>query len=183
MEPDGRTLRLFYSVRDFALALSALDFFLEVDEGKTYSYVELRRFRCYLDEAVIAYCRPFTQGRGMPVLTFEDLGVTPTSAQRELHARLLAYRHKVVAHSDVERMRMLVRSIKPFDDRDLLMPLMATDEGLEFLSDRGDWEIWLRTLRSGLAAATFDCVQAAGEAFHLSKDFTTREDAGSEDAG
>jgi hypothetical protein len=172
-EIDGRTLRLFYSQRDFALALSALDFFMEVDETANYSHVELRRFRCYLDEATIAYCRPFTQARGMPLLSFSDLALTPDPDQLDLHDRLLKYRHKVVAHSDVERMRIAVSAMKPFGDSELLMPIMNTDEGLEFIPERLAWMIWLRTLRSALAKVTFNLVQGAGEDFRVTKDYMT----------
>lgn len=167
---EPRTLRLFYSQRDFALALSAVDFFMEVDESATYSYIELRRFRCYLDEAVISYCRPFTQSRGLPILAFADLNITPTAEQLALHQRLLTYRHKVVAHSDVERMRIVVRAIKPFDDRDIFMPISNTDEGLEFIEDRLEWMIWLHALRSSLSRVTFEIVQNSGGAFRLEKD-------------
>jgi len=168
---EPRTLRLFYSQRDFALALSALDFFMEADETAKYSLVELRRFRCYLDEAVISYCRPFTQSRGLPILTFLDLDITPTADQLSLHDRLMAYRHKVVAHSDVERMRIAVSAIKPFNDKGVFMPIMNTDEGLDFLSDRWDWMNWLHALRSALATVTFDLVQSSGGGFSLAKDY------------
>lgn len=167
---EPRTLRLFYSQRDFALALSAVDFFMEVDESAKYSVIELRRFRCYLDEAVISYCRPFTQSRGLPILTFADLNIRPTAEQLALHQRLLTYRHKVVAHSDVERMRIVVRAIKPFDDRDILMPISNTDEGLEFIEDRLEWMTWLRDLRSSLSRVTFEIVQNSGGGFRLEKD-------------
>ena len=170
-EIDGHTLRLFYSQRDFALALSAVDFFMELDETAKYSVVELRRFRCYLDEAVISYCRPFTNGRGMPLLRFEDLNITPTATQFDLHERLMAYRHKVVAHSDVERMRIVVSTIKPFDDKDVIMPILNTDEGLEFISDRSEWIDWLRKLRYELARVTFGMAQASGSEFRLHKDY------------
>lgn len=170
-EIDPRTLRLFYSLRDFALALSAVDFFMEVDETARYSHVDLRRFRCYLDEAVISYCRPFTRSRGMPLLTFDDMAITPTATQLDLHTRLMIYRHKVVAHSDVARMRIDVTVTKPFDDLDVVMPIQITDEGLEFLPDRMEWMIWLRTLRSALAAVTFAVVQNSPAPFRLSKDY------------
>lgn len=169
-EIDGRTLRLFYSLRDFGLALSAFDFFMEADETAKYSHIELRRFRCYLDEAVISYCRPFTQAHGMPLLSFADLKIAPTPEQQDLHDRLMTYRHKVVAHSDVERMRIAVTAMKPFDDKDVLMPIMNTDEALEFIPDRMELLVWVRALRSALASVTFEIVQGSGDGFRLAKD-------------
>ena len=169
-EIDGRTLRLFHSLRDLGLALSALDFFMEADQTAKYSRIELRRFRCYLDEAVISYCRPFTRSPGMPLLKFADLEIEPTPEQQDLHDRLMTYRHKVVAHSDVERMRIAVTALKPFDDKDVLVPIVNTDEGLQFTPDRMTWLNWLHTLRSALAAVTFKIVQGAGEGFRLAKD-------------
>lgn len=171
MEPRERQkLRLFYSLRDFQLALSALDFYLEVDEGQHYSVIQLRRFRCYLDEAVISYCRPFTTASGLPLLSFKRIGLKPTQEQHALHDQLMAYRHKVVAHSDLEKMRMAVSSFKAFDDKDLWMPILNTDEGLEFLPDRMVWLEWLRALIGALSEVTFEMVQTAGEGFLIHQD-------------
>ncbi|MCK5911644.1 MAG: hypothetical protein KAG62_17000 [Caulobacter sp.] len=169
-EIDPLTLRLFYSLRDIQLALSAFDFLLELDVDQRYSFVELRRFRCYLDAGVIAYCRPFTDTRGVPLLSFKRIGVTPTPEQRRLHEDLREYRNKVVAHSDVERMRIAVTTTQPFDDLDLAMPIMSVDEGLPFLDRRDDLIVWLRTLRGALAAKTFALAQGP-KPFRLRKDY------------
>lgn len=175
---DPRTLRLFYSLRDIQLALSAFDFLLELEEGRAYSVVELRRFRCYLDAGVIAYFRPFTETRGVPTLSFKQIGVTPSPTQRDLHDRLKDYRNKVVAHSDADRMRIAVESIQPFDDLDIPMPHMAVDEGLPFLDDRDALIIWLRVLRGALAKKTFDLVRTAPKPFGFKKDYLNEDGGG-----
>jgi hypothetical protein len=107
----------------------------------------------------------------MPLLKFDDLNITPTPAQRDLHDRLLTYRHKVVAHSDVEQMRILVSAIKPFDDMAAIMPIVTTDEGLQFLADRTEWERWLHVLTAARAKVIFAAVQAVGAEFRLHKDY------------
>jgi hypothetical protein len=169
---DLATLRLFYSLRDFQFALSAFDFFLEVDAADSYSVVELRRFRCYLDAGVIAYGRPFTQTEGVPLLSFKKLGVKPTVRQKALHDQLLAYRHKVVAHSDANRMRIAVKSLVPFEDRpDIRLPIMRTDEGLPFLEVRSEIIEWLHFLMSTLGAKTFAIAQTGDAPFELVKDY------------
>ena len=158
---DPQTLRIFYSLRDFQFALSAFDFFLEVDASSKYSKVELRRFRCYLDAAIIAYGRPFTRTVGVPLLSLGQIGVEPTPRQGDLHRQLLDYRHKVVAHSDADRMRIAVGSTSLFDDRpELRMPILQTDEGLPFLGDQDEIIEWLRLLMHKLSETTFALAQS-----------------------
>lgn len=170
-EVDGRTLRLFYSQRDFGLALSGTDFFMELDENAKYSHVELRRYRCYLDMAVISYCRPFTRARGLPLLTFQDIGIMPTALQLDLHERLMLYRHKVVAHSDIERMQIVVTTVILAPHADVVFPVQVTDEGLEFIEDRLEWIKWLHILRHALTIRLIAAVQAAGSRFRLHQDY------------
>lgn len=167
---DPRVLRLFYSQRDLQFALSAFDFLSELDIESSYSKIELRRFRCYLDAGVIAYGRPFTATVGVPMLSLKQIGVKPTLAEKQLHDDLMAYRHKVVAHSDVERMRIAVTSFQPFDDHRVRMPLMTIDEGLPFLDERLEVIAWLRRLMHALGSKTFEIVQQAVEPFAFTKD-------------
>lgn len=167
---DSRVLRLFYSQRDLQFALSAFDFLSELDVEGSYSKIELRRFRCYLDAGIIAYGRPFTATVGVPILSLKQIGVKPTPAEKRLHDELMAYRHKVVAHSDVERMRIAITSFQPFDDHKVRMPVMTVDEGLPFLDERLDLILWLHRLMHALGSKTFEIVQQGGEPFAFTKD-------------
>ena len=166
---DAQKLRLIYSVRDFQLALSAVDFFLEMDEAATYSKIELRRFRCYLETAVIAYSRPFTRSPGLPPLKFEVLGLAPTVAQLDLHQRLKVYRDKVVAHSDAERMRILVTSVSP--QSKFVLPIFNYDEGLGFLPDRGLWIEWLHSLMHCLIEKVVVDAQTGKQPYTFKQDY------------
>lgn len=131
-----RRVRMLYSLGDFQQALSAYDFLLECDLDKTYSVAELRRFRCYETNMIVSYARPFLTSKGdMPKLSMKMIGADLSVADRELHDALLQRRHKVVAHSDEEFMRM---AVEPFTmempDGDPLHVFIPTfDEGMEFI--------------------------------------------------
>ena len=174
---DPRVLRLFYAARDLQFALSAFDFLLELDEEGLYSKVELRRFRCFLDAGVIAYCRPFTATKGVPTLSLKQIGVNATREESELHGRLMDYRNKVVAHSDADRMRIVVTTLKPFDDQDVFMPMMIVDEGVPFLDDRNALIDWLRRLMHSVGSKTFEIVQAAPQPFAFTQDYVANPSA------
>lgn len=174
---DAYDLRLIYSVRDFQLSLSAVDFFLEVDEAATYTKIELRRFRCYLDAAVIAYWRPFSRSRGLPALTFEGIGLTPTPVQIDLHERLKAYRNKVVAHSDPDRMRILVTSFNlKGPHQSIVVPIWKYAEGLEFLSDRTLLIEWLHLLIHVLIEKIVGQAQTGPHPYRFQKDHLFPDD-------
>lgn len=171
-EIDPRTLRLFYSLRDLQFALSAFDFLLELELDHRYSEVELRRFRCYLDAGVIAYCRPFTATKGVPTLSFKQIGVKLTAGQRQLHDSLWDYRNKVVAHSDADRMRIAVSVLTPFEERqDIAMPMIVVDEGLPFLDQRDALIAWLHVLMRALSEKTFALAQSGPRPFGFKKDY------------
>jgi hypothetical protein len=130
------------------------------------------------DAGIIAYGRPFTQTEGVPLLSLKKIGAKPTPRQTDLHGQLLRYRHKVVAHSDADHMRIAVRSFSPIDDRpDIRMPIVQTDEGLPFLDER--WEIieWLHLLVHGLGEVTFALAQS-DEPFGFTKDYFAPPDDG-----
>src|ERR1700716_2489277 len=85
---QARRMRLLYSLNDLQQALSACEFLYECDESKTYSKVELRRFRCFETTLVIAYTRPFSQSRGtVPSLTFKMAGLKFSKKRTSLHER------------------------------------------------------------------------------------------------
>ena len=170
-------LRQIYSARDFQLALSSLAFFLEVEESGSYSKVDLRRFRCYVDAATVAYCRPFTRSRGLPILKFEQIGLILTEAEMNLHDRILAYRHQVVAHSDPALMRIRLKAF-PLDFGDgrvFMMPQLVTDEGLWFLEDRRAWQDLLHKLIHGISVRLWDLAQSNPEGLDVLQDYMAPE--------
>lgn len=173
MDHSPALLRQIYSLRDFQLALSALDFFLEVDESEGYSYIELRRFRCYVDAAAVAYCRPFTRSPGLPMLKLEQIDVNLSDAEKALHYSVLAYRHQMVAHSDVAKMRVLLKThpVDIGDGRVFMMPELVTDEGVAFLEDRLTWISLLRKLMRGLSRHLSSLAQANPDGLHVLQDY------------
>jgi hypothetical protein len=175
MSPEDKLhLRHIYSLRDLELANSALAFLDEVDTDGQYTKVELRRYRCFLESAVIAYWRPFATADGLPALDFEQLGVAPTEEQKALHERLRIFRNKVVAHSDPKRMRILLTSHKPLDGHDVQMPSLNFDEGLEFLEDRRLWRNWVAILIGALAEYAFEKVQGPNT-YRFERDFKSKD--------
>ena len=159
--------RKVQALQDFQQALSALTFFAEIPEQATR--VQRRRFRCYHDLAVVAYCRPFTTSGGLPKLSLKSLGVRPTASERTLHERLMDYRNKVVAHTDADRMRLLVTSFEVSEG--ILMPYIVEDEGFEFLRDVEPLDRWLRRVHAALAKCIFEKVQAIPSGTRFIKDF------------
>ncbi|PZR31478.1 hypothetical protein [Caulobacter segnis] len=163
-------LRLVYSLRDLELANSALAFLDELDVTARCSKIELRRYRCFLESAVIAYWRPFAAADGLPALGFEALGVVPTAEQQALHERLRIFRNKVVAHSDPKQMRVLLTAHKAHVDHDAQMPFLVIDEGLEFLDDRALWRGWVSILIGALADYVFETVQGTNS-YRFERDY------------
>lgn len=120
---------------DFQLALSAADFLTEADEDEKYSYIELRRFRCFEQTAIISYARPFSQSKGrIPRLSLKQCGAELTPEQQEVHDTLIALRNKLVAHSDFEMMNFAAKAHKTDLKSDLphYVLLAQHDEGLQF---------------------------------------------------
>jgi hypothetical protein len=134
---ERQRVRLVYSLRDFQIALSAATFLSECEPEKKYSKVELRRFRCYETEMIMAYTRPFSQAHGeIPRLTLEMSGAQLTNAQKELHEDLIMTRNKIVAHSDGDMMRLLSTTAPiTLGRHDFKFIVMGTafDEGLGFI--------------------------------------------------
>jgi hypothetical protein len=154
-------VRIVQSIADFQMALSAVTFLCELEPGEPISRVTRRRYRCFEDTAVVAYCRPFTQSKGLPTLSFKKLGTMPTPERQALHDRLWDRRNKVVAHTDVDRMRLAMSTFQPFDDHPIMMPMMDFDDGLAFFEDRYRLEEWLRLLIHAAGKTVFDRVQGA----------------------
>ena len=154
-------IRIMQSIADFQMALSAVAFLCELEPDAPISRVTRRRYRCFEDMAIVAYCRPFTQSKGLPTLSFKKLGTKPTPEQQALHDCLWDRRNKVVAHTDIDRMRLSMSTFQPFENHPVMMPVMDFDDGLALFEDRYRLEEWLRLLIHAASKAVFDRVQGA----------------------
>lgn len=164
-------IRIVQSIADLQMALSAVTFLCELEPDERISRVARRRYRCFEDTAVVSYCRPFTQSKGLPSLSLKKLGVKPTTEQQALHDRLWARRNKVVAHTDIDMMRLTLSTFRPLDDHPVMMPSMDFDDGLAFFSERHEFEEWLRLLIQKAGEKVFARVQGRGP-MHFMKDHT-----------
>ncbi|MDB5406853.1 MAG: hypothetical protein JWL84_1765 [Rhodospirillales bacterium] len=156
---SNRQIRMAQSIADFQMALSAIDFLCELDDDQPISRIERRRYRCFEDTATIAYWRPFSPAKGLPLLSFKQLGITPTAEQTALHKKIEDHRNMVIAHSDASRMRILFAAEKVLDDRDVLLPFLDFDDGLILFPDRWRWMDLVRTLIHAASKTLFDGVQ------------------------
>lgn len=57
-------VRLVHSLGDLQQCLSALAWINELEPDEEMSRIELRRYRCLEDAAVVAYWRPFSRSQG-----------------------------------------------------------------------------------------------------------------------
>lgn len=153
-------VRLVQSIADFQMALSAVDFMCELDEDQPLTRVERRRYRCFEDAAVIAYGRAFTAANGLPALSFKQLKLKPTADERGLHDQLLERRHKVIAHSDADRQRILFATERfVADNMTVMLPHVDFDDALAFFSARRPLIEWLRRVIDAAGKVLFDQVQ------------------------
>lgn len=162
----AQDIRLIHSLADFEQANSALVFIDELDPDEKMSRVELRRYRCIEDAAVVAYWRPFSECRGLPKLSLKRLGLKLTAEEAALHEILKTHRNKVVAHTDIDRMRLAFRSWKP-SDHDVIMPHLIRDDALALFDRRQEWRALVRKLLNAVADSVFERVQGLGEAEFL----------------
>ena len=156
-------VRIIQAKVDFQMALSAFDFISEVGPEEPISRIERRRLRCFEDAAVIAYWRPFSASKGLPTISLKRLGITATIEQLALHERLNERRNKVIAHTDVDRMRLAFSTFKVFEDSEIMLPQYDFDDALEFYPDLDALILWLRTLRQAAGRAIFKRVQGRQE--------------------
>ena len=154
-ELDERQWRRVQALTDFSQALSALTFFMDIPERTTR--VERKQYRCYHDAAIISYCRPFTKSNGLPILSLKSVYRPSSSEERALHSFLMVERNKVVAHTDADRMRLLLTSFDVMDG--IRFPQLVEDEGFALLGKERLFETWLRKLKHSLAAEVFHLVQ------------------------
>jgi len=169
----GRTMledqqwRMVQALQDFQHSLSALTFFCDIPDQT--SKVERRRFRCYHDNAIIAYCRPFTTSKGLPTLSLKSIGIRPSKEEKELHNFILAHRNKVVAHTDTDRMRILLTSFEITDG--IRMPHIVDDEGFALFDHSASFEKWLFKLTRAIAGLVFDLMQRPEGPFEFRRDY------------
>ena len=153
-------IRIIQSIADLQMALSAMDFMTGIDGEENLTRIVRRSYRCYEDAAVIAYGRAFTQAKGMPGLKMKLLKLKPTGQQKALHERLLDRRQKVVAHSDVDRQRILFKTERlEATNTTVMLPHIDFDDALSFYDDRYHVIEWLRLLIQKASQVLFDHVQ------------------------
>ncbi len=158
LSPD--MLRLVQSIADLEMCNSALQFMSEWDEDQTVIH-KRRKFRCFEDAAVMAYCRPFSRANGLQRMTFEAISLVPTEAELDLHKKLLERRDKVIAHSDVDRMRLSLSTLS-ISVGEFVLPHLAWDDGLQLYDDRTAVSGWVRRLISACANLLFENAQELG---------------------
>lgn len=163
----GEDIRLIHSLSDFQQALSGLTFIDELEPDQEMTKIELRRYRCIEDAAVVAYWRPFSECQGLPKLSLRKIGIKPSAAEAKLHEELKVHRNKVVAHTDIDRMTFSFVAWKAFEDREIIMPHLVRDDSLALFDRRHEWMEWVRKLDSAVARQVFKRVQMLGEAKFL----------------
>jgi hypothetical protein len=173
MNKDNPSLshRIIYSSWDFQQALSALTFLFEDCEfDKTYSRVELRKFRCFETTMIVSFARPFKTGRGREKLDLSGIGFEFTDEENKLKEKLLRLRDKVVSHSDEEGMEYKTYSFQPFDDSEIRMPIEIFQEAL-YLSEEEYSEIedLLHRIMDAISTFKFYFAQSNPEKFDQTK--------------
>lgn len=152
---DKQQWRRVQALTDFQQSLSALTFFLDIPAHT--NRVERRRYRCYQDAAIICYCRPFTRGNGLPKLELGSVHNEISVEEQALHNFLMTERDKVVAHTDIDRMRLLLTSFEVGDG--INFPHIVEDEGFALIGKEHQFEVWLRKLIQPLASEVYEFVQ------------------------
>ena len=166
-------IRMLAALGDFQLANSAAAFLYEFDKDEPYDHIELRRFRCYEQTAIVSYSRPFTQSRGanLPHLSLKQCGVELDQDELELHKRILDLRNKLFAHSDLEMMNFAAAAHKIDVEADFDFVHLHTkfDEGLHFVDFNSQYKLTdlIRKLRYGLYKKLSKMAQSDPDAFNL----------------
>lgn len=114
---------LLSAQRSFGQAHSSATFILEeVEDGKSYSLADRRKFQCFETTLIIAYTRPFKSSNGTNKLSIENnLNVSLTETELELHNKILFLRDSIIAHSDKKHLKMSVINLQD-KGRDFLLP-------------------------------------------------------------
>lgn len=168
---DARRRRLLYSQNDLQQALSACEFLYDCEEDASYSKADLRRFRCFETTLVVAYTRPFTQSRGgTPPLTIKMIDLKLSAERRALHSRLVGMRNTMMAHSDVEMMRMTTQPFDASDEGETPLYLIQSvfDEGITLMGDLlVETNALLREVYQAIVQTLYRDLQANPKSFDL----------------
>ncbi|MEZ8635499.1 hypothetical protein [Vibrio crassostreae] len=157
-------IRIIYSFWDISQALSALTFLLDdFDPDKKYTYIELRRFKCFETTLIISMARPFEQSRGSTTLSLKKIGVKFNSDKRSLIDKICKLRNKVIAHSDQDEMHFYLNSFE-LTKLELVLPNLQFDEFLLLdYNELREIEVILRQLKNSLSEYIFDLVREQPE--------------------
>ena len=164
---DNQQWRRVQALTDFNQSLSALTFFIDIPERTTR--IERKRYRSYHDAAIIYYCRPFTRSRGLPILSPKSVYRQYNAEEKGLHGFLMTERNKVVAHTDADRMRLLLTSFNVVDG--IRFPHIVEDEGFALLGKERLFEQWLHKLISALAKEVFHLMQHLEPGVEFRRDY------------
>ena len=164
---DKRQWRRVQALTDFQQSLSALTFFMDLPDRAIR--VVRRRYRCYQDAAIISYCRPFTKSNGLPKLSLKSVRKYNSPEEEALHDFLMKERNKVVAHTDLDRMRLLLTSFELGDGFNF--PEVVEDEGFALIGKERQFEAWLRKLIEPLATEVFHLMQGQEPGTAFSQDY------------
>ena len=168
---DTQLTRIIQSCGDFQQALSALTFLVEeCDYTAKYSRVELRKFQCYENAAIVAFARPFEVSRGRTSLGLRAVGVRLDAAEEQLKDRIIDLRRKVIAHSDEERMHFKISTTQPIDDSLVALPVLVFQESLRLDPVVvEDFQSLIYKLIHGLSATIFAIAQSHPERLNFYK--------------
>lgn len=161
---DDKNTRIIYSFWDFSQALSALTFLLDdFEPEEKYTYVELRKFRCFETNLIISMARPFEQSRGSTTLSLKNIGMKLSSDERLLVEKICNLRKKVIAHSDQDEMHFYLATYE-FDNIDMKFPDIRFDENLYLTyKEFRELEILLRKLKNNISEYVVRLVQEQPE--------------------
>lgn len=166
-EKQSMSRRIIYSGWDFQQALSALTFLLEeCNFDEKYNKIQWRKFRCYETNLVVSFARPFKMGRGREILNLKEVDFEFTELENKLKEKIIHLRDKVVSHSDEEAMVFKVSSFKPFEDKEVRMPVEEFSETLHFSEEEYiEIEKLLHRITRAIAEYKFDYVQNNPDGF------------------
>ncbi|EGQ8248657.1 TPA: hypothetical protein L3V69_003086 [Vibrio parahaemolyticus] len=167
---DDKNVRIIYSFRDFSQALSALTFLLDdFEPEEKYTYVELRRFRCFETTLIISMARPFEQSRGSTTISLKNVGIKLNKDERFLVNKVCSLRKKVIAHSDQDEMHFYLATHE-LENTGLIRPDIRFDESLYLTyQEFRELEILLRKLKNKIYEYVFDLAQEQPEVIEFYK--------------
>jgi len=129
--------RLIVCHSDIQISLSAITFLIdELDNEKKYNTIQFRRLKCYETTFVTGYGRAFTDSSGgrYTKLSLKKIGLKLTDAERAIHKKILAARHRKFAHSDfiTAHIRIDLHSLE-INGESIHYPRTQWDEELYFV--------------------------------------------------